>query len=97
MSDVDWTTHPKPPAASLPDLEHTAEVAGLKVTVTESGSYGLARWRVEGFLDDIEVQAHDYYSRKDVDQVKAAASRAAHRMYEAGIRGEKAQPSEEGA
>lgn len=88
MSGIDWTVTPE--TKPVTEYTHTATIEGLAIEVKErSGNW--ITWRVIGFLDDIDISASDYHFHHDrtVEQAKAAAVAAAHRLYGAGVRGEK--------
>lgn len=91
---ADWTARPAPQLAQ-PDIRHEAVIDGLKATIEErpgvSGGYAGAMLR--GWLADISIHAFvgDGYDTT-VEEAKARAVVAAHRLYAAGVRGFKGYP-----
>jgi hypothetical protein len=92
MSEHDWTAVPVPPMPTPAEFRHTAVVDGLSILVEEKNGQNAhwTSWKVDGWLADIEVWGANYHGLdKTVDQAKAEAVAAAHRMHAAGVRGTK--------
>jgi hypothetical protein len=94
VSEHDWTAAPVPPAN--PDVEHAAVVDGLKVKVKERPAADAVSWTVEGFLANLRIYSYSADNSlghgASLDDAKAEAIAAAHRLYAAGVRGEKSYP-----
>jgi hypothetical protein len=94
-----WIFKPATPAPRR-DVEpgtFTDTVEGLAVEV-EVEVEGYIRWSAEGFLGDLPVSASGFdfkVTPVTVAAAQAQAVKAAHRLYAAGVRGEKSEPAEE--
>ncbi len=92
VSEQDWTTTPV--ARPLPtECRHEAVIDGLKVKINDHGD--TTDWTVAGWLADVRTYGSDYNGyQRPVDEAKAQATRAAHRLYAAGVRGAISYPVE---
>lgn len=90
MSEPIWTA--KPIARPQPtDFRHESVIDGLKVYINEKGD--TTDWTVEGWLANVHTFGSDYNGyKRPIGEAKAQAIAAAHRLYAAGVRGEKSWP-----
>ncbi len=82
---VEWTSSEVPERQVR--REYTATVEGVRVTIVETPAGRAFSWTAHGYLDDFRLDAFDYPDAASVEEAKAAAVAAAHRLIELGARG----------